>query len=403
MSSSLSMSFLVFLATVAYISYGQELKWVQLSSKECWPSARIGHSSIAFAHQLWVFGGGTSISPLNNLWRYDIEGRSWTQLPNSGSWPRVRGWHSAVVDAARGELFVFGGRDLTSGGDYLSDLWKFDVKELIWTQLQPASGSWPQVRYQHSAILDAFGDMWLFAGWSPYDPVQLKDLWQCALEGPNCTQLSESGTWPTARKAHTAVVDASNSMWVFGGIEASHSHLGDLWKFDINSRTWAQIPQGGPAWPAVREQHTMVITDTQLLLFGGRSSTQSEMNDLWTFDVKAQSWEELRPSGSWADARFAHVASLDGLGRLWIFAGTSFSWTTAPKSDLWLIEVQQKPPEAELVASVMPAFMGIHTISALILAWLWYRWQPGADPPSQHGVAQAPAATMGRQRMMDSE
>ena len=312
-----------------------------------------------------------------------------------GAGPRVRGWHSAVVDAARGELFVFGGRDWTSGDDYLSDLWKFDLKELIWTQLQPASGSWPQVRHKHSAILDAFGDMWLFAGWSNYDPERLKDLWQCALEGPNCTQLSESGTWPTARDSHTAVVDASNSMWVFSGKEPSY--LSELWKFDIKSQTWTQIPQGGPAWPAAWGEHTMVIIANQLLLFRGRSSTQSEMNDLWKFDVNAQNWEELHPSGSWPDARYAHVASLDGFGRLWIFAGSG------PKSDLWLIEVQQKPPEAELVASVMPAFMGIHTISALILAWLWYRWQPGADPPSQHGTAQVPAATMGRQRMMDSE
>ena len=34
-------------------------------------------------------------------------------------------------------------------------------------------------------------------------------------------------------------------------------------------------------------------------------------------------------------------------------------------------------PLEELVATLLPLLMGLHTIIAVVLAWLWYRWQPG--------------------------
>ena len=64
-------------------------------------------------------------------------------------------------------------------------------------------------------------------------------------------------------------------------------------------------------------------------------------------------------------------------------AGTKF-WRLASEQSrpgqkllFLLVPLLSFLPLEELVATLLPLLMGLHTIIAVVLAWLWYRWQPG--------------------------
>ncbi|CAE7632810.1 gacHH, partial [Symbiodinium pilosum] len=141
-----------------------------------------GHSSSLIAGDIWIFGGWDDSSGLNDMWKYSIQGGSWTRLPRSGSWPSSRGGHSVVADAAGRQLFLFGGL-ADDDGEIFNDLWKFQIKDLTWSQLelmQPV----PPARSGHSAVLDSTSKMWIFGGsatWSWWEV--LDDLWSCDVQG----------------------------------------------------------------------------------------------------------------------------------------------------------------------------------------------------------------------------
>lgn len=113
------------------------------------------------------------------------------------------------------------------------------------------------------------------------------------------TVLSPGG--PLPRTAHQAVVTRAY-MYVFGGEFTSLNqekfrHYGDLWRLDLSSWKWEQLPSKGA--PSPRSGHRMVLYKGRLLLFGGFFDTGKETryyNDLWSFDLEELKWEPLGPS-----------------------------------------------------------------------------------------------------------
>ena len=74
----------------------------------------------------------------------------------SGSWPSGRWGHSATAvpaglnQSVTRSLVVFGGRG--EGSTVLSDVWSFSFVTMSWSALSP-SGTAPSGRYLHSAVL----------------------------------------------------------------------------------------------------------------------------------------------------------------------------------------------------------------------------------------------------------
>jgi hypothetical protein len=83
-----------------------------------------------------------------------------------------------------------------------------------WTQLAPTGGP-PTARQAHSAVLDTAAQQMIIFGGS----ADFNDVWSLTLGAiPQWRQLSPSGTLPPGRTGHSAVYDSTNSrMVIFGG------------------------------------------------------------------------------------------------------------------------------------------------------------------------------------------
>ena len=61
-------------------------------------------------------------------------------------------------------------------------------------------------------------------------PDRLQDLsWE---------QIQIGSPWPPATTAHSAVLDADGTMWVFGGWTAGSGKSNALWKFTTQAGAW---------------------------------------------------------------------------------------------------------------------------------------------------------------------
>ena len=106
---------------------------------------------------------------------------------------------------------------------------------------------------------------------------------------------------PLPRTAHQAVVTKAY-MYIFGGEFTSLNqekfrHYGDLWRLDLKTWKWEQLPSKGA--PPPRSGHRMTLFKAKLLLFGGFFDTGKETryyNDLWSFDLEEMKWNPIGPA-----------------------------------------------------------------------------------------------------------
>eukprot|EP00439_Symbiodinium_sp_Y106_P047063 s2339_g6.t1 len=178
------------------------------------PLTRYAHTTvITAAGRLWVFGGYKTGGRANDLWYVDTEASnfSWHEATVTGDLPPTRYKHSAVI-SVEGVMWVFGGQSVGK----TNDLWSIDLEAnaLAWQERSP-SGTLPDKRADHTAVITGAGRMWIFGGVSP----RKNDLWYIDTQGPSFqwNEVLPSGTLPETRYGHVAVVSPTGEMWIYGG------------------------------------------------------------------------------------------------------------------------------------------------------------------------------------------
>lgn len=222
-----------------------------------------------------------------------------------GNVPGARAASVSWSDSASA-LWMFGGygNEISggvSGSGYLNDLWKYDPLAGLWTwEGGSNSGNSP----------GTYG----------------------TLGSPSSANI------PGGRNYATSWVDATGSVWVFGGVgfsaaPGSSAYLNDLWKYNPSNGSWAWV-SGSDANLAnstnVKGTYGVMGTAAPgnvpgsragaaawvdgagaLWLFGGYGydsvGTLGELNDLWKFDPT------LAPFGQWAWVGGANTASAAGI------------------------------------------------------------------------------------------
>lgn len=269
------------------------LNWVQIFPTGTAPSARYGHSGIydSGSNRMIIFGGGTSSTAcLNDLWALDDANSAngtpdWVSLTASGP-PAPRLAHSAVYDPTTNSMIVFGGSNCSSG--FFSDVWVLSnangkTGSPAWTQLSP-SGTGPSARENSSAIYDSVNNvLTIYAG--DTGGTGMSDVWSLSHANgqggtPQWTQLLPTGTAPSARTGQSAVYDATdNRMIVFGGINSvtGTHYLGDTWIL-----TFANGLGGAPAWISLK------VTGTAPLRRFHNAFYSSTYNSMLVFGGESQ-------------------------------------------------------------------------------------------------------------------
>ena len=180
-----------FRGTIA-ASSSDVVEWVELPSSPGRPSARSGHSLTTVGQSLYLFGGFTGTERLNDLYVYDIASGQWT-LENGlqGLPPSPRSGHSVVVAADGRRVFVFGG---ATTGKLFNDIYILDLKSRTWTPLLPkVTGTPPKPRYNASAVLNG-NKIVLHGGASQFGG--LSDVWVFDLTELLWTELKTVGESP---------------------------------------------------------------------------------------------------------------------------------------------------------------------------------------------------------------
>lgn len=97
------------------------------------PGPRLGHSTTAIKHTLYMFGGRTGAEladcTMGDLHAFDTQKVEWSEIQSAGS-PEPRSFHAAASDGSN--LYIFGG---CGQEGRLNDLHRYDSTSCTWESL----------------------------------------------------------------------------------------------------------------------------------------------------------------------------------------------------------------------------------------------------------------------------
>ncbi|MBI4907158.1 MAG: hypothetical protein HY820_26265 [Acidobacteria bacterium] len=305
---------------IASLALGQDVvEWKTLPAADG-PSGRVDGvlAYDARSRTVYMFGGRDG-SPRNDLWSYSLDRQEWSEVPASGALPAARFGHTLIMDARRGQLVLFGGQ----AGGFFSDTWAFDISSRSWRQLAPDNAG-PSRRYGHSGVYDGVRDRMIIShGFT--DSGRFDDTWTFDLATNRWRDVSPApGSRPLRRCLHHAVIDdAGNQMLLYGGCSsgAGPCPQGDLWSFDLAAHRWTEIR--GSTKPPGRQWYGGAFDSERrrLLIFGG-SGDLGNLNDTWEFDTAAQSWTKLAIDGPPAPRERQEAVFAAGTGAIFFGGAT---------------------------------------------------------------------------------
>jgi hypothetical protein len=306
--------------------------WKLLSDGGAGPGPRWDHTLAADdeGKHLLVFGGRDGAgNAYGDTWLYDLFNSEWRQI--EGPAPEPRFGQAVAVDRAARTLYLHGGE---AGSTFYDDTWMFSFADEAWTRIETGASPVPNARYGHAAALDSNGHLLITHGFTFEG--RFDDTWSLDLAEGVWTELSPDAgqTRPLPRCLFEAIWDGESGRFVlFGGCASGFGPcpLGDLWAFDVETRSWTELTPGNG--PAPRMNPALVLSEegSRAWLIGGLTDG-GLANDVWQLDLSDDGavWESLAV-GAGPSPRSSHDATVSN-GRVYLFGGTSPNGTFA---DLW--------------------------------------------------------------------
>jgi len=246
---------------------------------ECWdeitiigdlPAPRWGHSTVKMDTEIVVFGGADeSDLDLNELLVYYKDEDKWEHKVPQNNPPPPRKNHCAFIYDEK--MYIFGG---SSGSTCLNDFWHYDFDTQIWTQLDSSRGDTPKPRTE--ATMTVLGDKaYLQGGRDPQTGTIFRDLWVIYLNTFIFEKLADFGEYEGPRYGHSSAVVGSD-IYICGGDGSPWGyHTGNL-VYHTDGGTWDIVdwkPKAGMAsfnQVVLRMYTTMLYRALDIFLFGGQ-------------------------------------------------------------------------------------------------------------------------------------
>ncbi|MBI3734522.1 MAG: hypothetical protein HY259_13860 [Chloroflexi bacterium] len=304
--------------------------WAPINAVNSGPSPRYDQSALVdpVRQQLVVFGGRGN-GTFGDTWILDFATRQWREVKGLGPAPRFG--QAVVYDAAHRRMLLVMGE----GANFFNDVWAFDLDKETWASISASAvaDNKPRPRYGQSAALDGKGRVIISHVFS--DQGRFDDTWAFDSSTAQWSNLTPaSGPKPLRRCLHELVYDSiADRVLMFGGCSSGFGPCpqGDLWAFDLKSNTWSELKPSGPA-PTARSNPSMIYdaAGKRMVLFGGKTEGGASA-ELWSYDLSANRWVTL--GGAGPGARSSQSASYDAKnGRVVIFGGQVSGNASA---DIW--------------------------------------------------------------------
>lgn len=146
-------------------------------------------------------------------------------------------------------------------------------------------------------------------------------------------QLNQNGTAPGARSSH-AIAIVGQKAYVFGGEFTPRVPIdNDLHVFDLQDLTWSVAAVTGDV-PPPRIGVAMTAVGDTIYVFGGRDATHKELNELYSFDTLRNEWTLLSSGDAGPPHRSYHSIAADHR-RFYVFGGCGVAGRL---NDLWAFD-----------------------------------------------------------------
>lgn len=237
-------------------------------------------------------------------------GTDWTKATGASNLFSSRYQNSMA--SFKGDLYVFGG--VSAGTTYRTDaLYKSTDDGVTWSQVT-MTGTAPTARRSQSMLV--YDDkLWVIGGESSG---YLDDVYSSS-DGTNWTQVRANGAGSGfgGRMEHGAVV-YNNKLWVMGGYNGA-------WLSTVYSSTDGATWTAETSMPAGLANFGYSVKDNKIWITGGTSSGIVVEDDVLSFDGTSWTTESSNPL---FDSVYGHVQlTLDD--KLWVIAGDPSTETTS--------------------------------------------------------------------------
>lgn len=312
------------------LDLGDDQGWQRVEADGERPGARWGAvAAYDGAGDRMLIALGRSIgTQYDDVWALSLDGPPrWARQSPDGARPTPRERAAADMDAARGELVVYGGRDGRSVD--LGEVWTLRLGGAPrWDSLGAVPYCTPDT-WVPNAVLDAANDRILLLKWPNglFDPADAPvELWSRGLEDASAWHRIEvAGSPPAARYGAAAVLDARRSrLIVFGGaIGGSIAPTNDLWALELGGTPrWTALEALGEA-PGPRYEH-LAVYDSQrdrMIVFGGYQNREDGFWELSLADPPT--WSRKLAAGPDYATRRGAASALDAARERLVLVGGS--------------------------------------------------------------------------------
>ena len=207
-----------------------------------------------------------------------------------------------------------------------------------WSQQSPATR--PEPRQGHAMAYDASRNVVVMFGGDGLNNTLLDDTWEW--NGADWTRIHPPPRSPWARAMHTMVYDSGlGKVLLFGGNSYQtngiyYGAMNDIWEWD--GAVWTDVSPPNVNL-APRYTHGMAYDAgrQRTVIFGGRASNATWVNDTWEWDSGRQLWTEVRPN-AYPPIRINHTMAYDavansGSGYMMLLGGLTGNWGVAHLRD----------------------------------------------------------------------
>mmetsp|Transcript_85667 Transcript_85667/g.239358 ORF Transcript_85667/g.239358 Transcript_85667/m.239358 type:complete len:792 (+) Transcript_85667:172-2547(+) len=234
-------------------------------------------------------------------------------------WQRVDGQAGQVYTARTGHavvvwnhcFYLMGGTDENARQN---DIYRYDLATKHWVCIDPVTGTAPSARSGSKAVV-CRDSIFFFGGYTKKDGDYFNELFEFHIPRAHWTRI-EMSRRPSVRTDHSCVV-YDTSLYIFGGFDG-RSRFQDLHKYSIEDNEWEEIPQSYNT-PMGRFGHTAVTYQTGMFVFGGWNGHDT-LDDLYEFSVTTSQWFSVPGRGEVPVSRYRHSAVVHGCC-MFVFGG----------------------------------------------------------------------------------
>jgi hypothetical protein len=302
---------------------------------------------VLLGNVIYRWGGTSTLSTINTMWRIDLSDNTFVAVPISGSsmGPSRLQYTGVAYIAATNAIYYLGG--LLINTVPTSQLWIFDITASTWT-LVPTIAPFARAMGQGMHYLADDNTLLILGGWELshstsdiYTYNIATQVWrnlEAVIEFPPITTTATI----IPRKNHACdwwnTHPVNGPVWLCtGGRSASFVIYSDTTILTVNNLVW----HNATTVPVMRYQHTINIIGSTACVFGGEQDAGLSIipNTVLIFDILTgkitPDMSVIRPT-----ARFGHVSATvpDGFvvvgGHLYDFSPSLPTW-----SDTWFYNV----------------------------------------------------------------